>query len=250
MDAASVARRVAMEDARIKRESALSKSLNERRDAAKARLAVDPNDAIATMDLQQVEKELGRLLTPPPKAVPVVEAPPIMLDPRYNMAGKTVYLNNGEMSLTPPPPAQTTPPEPPGIGLIIPTGKKDQAEANKFWDYGKSQATNLANLRKATNEELKAIASGRGPVSDDTYLPTQGDPYAKVLADEISDRFDMPYGADKPAIKGRGGKIAIKDFVQAAAEDELRRRQAAKPASEPAREPSPKAKTLTGNWEK
>jgi hypothetical protein len=226
----------------------LSKSLNERRDAAKARLAVDPNDAISTIELQQVEKELNRLLTPPPKAIPVVEEPPIMLDPRYNMAGKTVYLNNGEMSLTPPPPAQTTPPERPGIGLITPPVNKDQAEANKFWDYGKSQATNLANLRDATDEEIQAIANGEGIKDDLGFAGSR--PFPELLARQIADRFDMPKGGDKATIKGRRGKIAIKDFVQAAAEDELRRRQAAMPASEPAREPSQKAKTLTGNWEK
>jgi len=247
MDAASVARRVAMEDARIKRESALSKSLNERRDAAKARLAVDPNDAISTIELQQVEKELNRLLTPPPKAIPVVEEPPIMLDPRYNMAGKTVYLNNGEMSLTPPPPAQTTPPERPGIGLITPPVNKDQAEANKFWDYGKSQATNLANLRDATDEEIQAIANGEGIKDDLGFAGSR--PFPELLARQIADRFDMPKGGDKATIKGRRGDVAIKDFIQAAAVDEWRRRKAAKPPA-PASEPSPKAKTLTGNWEK
>ena len=228
MDAASVARRAAMEDARIKREGELSKSLNERRDAAKARLAVDPQDAIAATELQQVEKELGRLLAAAPKAQPADAEPPVMLDPRFNGAGKTTYINGMQMSDKPFPPAAEAPPERPGIGLLAKPENKTQAEANQFWDDGKNQARNLAGLENATDEELKAIASGRGPVSDDTYFPEEGTPYAKVLADKISDRFRMPYGADKPAIKGRGGDITAVDFIKAAAADELRRRNQGK----------------------
>ena len=225
MDAASVARRATMEDARIKREGELSKSLNERRDAAKARLAVDPKDAIAATELQQVEKELGRLLAAAPKAQPADAEPPIMLDPRYNGAGKTTYINGNQMSETPPP-AAAPPVERPGIGLIPKPGNKDQAAANEFWDYGKKQALNLTNLQDATDEELKAVANGDGVKDDLGFAGSR--PFSETLANQIADRFDMPKGGDKNSIKGRRGQVTVEDFIKAAAADELRRRNQGK----------------------
>lgn len=119
------------------------------------------------------------------------------------------------------PPAVSPPPRP-GIGILP---KVDNAPAQRFWTEGKEQASRLAKLADATDEELQALATGDGLRSDLGFAASR--PFSEALAKKIAPLFKMPPGADKPEIKGRSGEVTPEDFIRAAAADELRRRTAA-----------------------
>ena len=120
------------------------------------------------------------------------------------------------------PAADTT--DRPGIGILPKAAVKDNTAANEFWSAGKERAYSLADLGNATDEELKAIATGNGQRDDLGFAASR--PYSEMLAKKISDKFQRPKGGDDPAVRGRSGEVTTEDFVRAAAADELKRRMA------------------------
>lgn len=133
--------------------------------------------------------------------------------------------------------------KPPGIDLRRDAPQRAeraaaQVKANSFWDAGKAEAAKLANLKDATDEELRQLAerdSGQleGP---DTWLglSASNDPTEKLAA-EFADKFNYPPGGDDSRTSGRSGKVPVADFLQAAAEaEQQRRRKAAALAALPA----------------
>lgn len=125
-------------------------------------------------------------------------------------------------------------PERPGIGLIA------DAKPNQFWSEGKAQVYKLANLDKATDEELKYIVADHAESQSSGSSPDMRNLYsalgtvdlgadkavtpAQRLAAGIGGQFAMPPGGDSYAARGRRGGVSVEDFIKAAAEDELRKR--------------------------
>lgn len=246
MDPASVQRRDAMEADRLKKESSLTMVLNQRRKEAKARILAanetKEKDPIAEMELQQVEKELRRIITPAPKAEIVLEdstmtttnsamantpAGSAVLDPA------TGWLVPANKSAPAPAAVPAAPNERPGIGLLpADTTESDQRKRSEFWDDGKAQAFRLAKLDLATDAELQAIVDGANPdePGEMNFSPLKdGMTYAEKLAAEIKGQFKAPPWSDNAKAKNRSGDVETEEFIREAANDEINRRKTVAP---------------------
>ena len=161
---------------------------------------------------------------------------------RQNRFAKAIEADTVPEAVSPqpvaPPPveapaAPVAPGAPAGLGFMK-TPEKDtydaaQAEANTFWTEGKLQAADLGRVREMTDAEVRAVATGAGPLHVGTSDVGfgggyEGTPYSETLASGFADKFKMPSGADNSKNRGRYGSVTPEDFLREAAKDELARR--------------------------
>jgi len=229
MDPLSIARRQKMEDDRMKSENSIMNGLLSRKAKAEAALEDGEPDPAAEIELETVNRAIQKLNAPTPRAEVLTDAPRIEQDPN-SRAGQTLSLNRATGNLEADVPAAQAEPAPVGIGLL-PKSATDE-EANKFWNAGKAEAYRAANLKEATNEELEALAQGGTRNSLVEYITGPAYDPAEGIAERIKANFQMPPGADRKEATGRTGEVAISEFVQAAAQQELNRRKVVQPKTQ------------------